>query len=532
MGSGSGFAGGPGAGMRGNFPPGGGFGFGSEGPGGAGHRDEVVYVEGVSDDEIEKRVGGNRLAITIKPQKMVVLQAAFPYRAQLEKFKAALRYPSIKELFAHPEDLPTFNGVDLQRRIYKPNGQDLIEDWHSIELVANTLELRAVMLYYDDDPADLKRVMLHEDHQLVMPLPHAIAGKYPEMKLKSLKDSIEKQKQLDPKGVTGPPPQQKFGGVGNNPFKRENAPTSSLYNPGEGGAGGGLLPPPPPKKGTEKAERPKEWEPPENVFVRVYDTDIRDGYVYEYRVRVRVKNPNYGRKTDTVAKQSDADSEELPPLEEHWFTFPQKVQLPKAGYYYVVDPTPPNAKVANPLPAPREGQAVVQFQRWFDQLSINQKFTEPVGDWVVSEMLVTRGQFVSGRAFAPIPFWSSVENAFVLRDVQGDKAPPKGKEPRRGAMIEPIPPGLLLAVDVQGGKIRARVAPNPGPGTNRGGIVDDDAAAEVLFLDRDGNLEVRSSARDRMDADRKEREETFKKWVDDTASKNPSGPAPKKKEEF
>jgi len=518
--------------MRGNFPPDGGFGFGSEQPGGAGRREEVQYIEGTSDDEIEKKLGGNRLAITIHPQKMVVLQGAFPYRAQLEKFKDALRYQSIKDLFAHADDLPTFNGVDLQRRIYKPNG-DLIEDWQSIDLAANSQELRAVKLYYDEDPTDVKRVMLHEDHQLVMPLPHAIAGKYPEMKLKSLKDSIEKQKKLDPKGVSGPAPKAKFGGDG-NPFKRDNLPAAGLYNPpGEGGLGSGFMPPPPPKKQPgEKAEMPKEWEPPENVYVRVYDTDIRDGFVYEYRMRVRVKNPNYGRKTDTVAKQSDADAEELPPLDEHWFTFPQKVQLPRAGYYYVVDHTPANAKVANPLPAPRDGQAVVQFQRWFDHLNITEKLAEPVGDWVVSEMLVTRGQYVSGRAFAPIPFWSSVENAFVLREVQGDKAPAKGKEPRRGAMIEPIPPRVLLTVDVAGGKVRAKVAPNPGQPPNRGGIVEDEAAAEVLFLDRDGILEVRSSARDRTDADRKEREETFKKWVDDTASKNPSGPAPKKKDEF
>jgi hypothetical protein len=557
---GAGFVGGPpgtgmagfapgGGGARGG-PPGAGFagGFGGDiggssfsgygAPGGNGRREEVQYIEGETDEDIEKQLGGRRLAITIHPQKAVVLQAAFPYRAELEKFKDALRYQSIKDLFNHPDDLPVFNGVDLQRQIYKPNG-DLVENWQSIDLAANSQALRAVKLFYDDDPTDLKRVMLHEDHQLVMPLPHAIAGKYPEMKLKSLKDSIEKQKQLDPKGQNAPAPKSKYGGEG-NPFKRDNLPAglSGLYNPtgegggfgGPGGAGpGGFLPPPPSKKTNTSDGPPKEWEPPENVFVRVYDTDIRDGYVYAYRMRVRVKNPNYGRKTDTVAKQSDADPEELPPLDEHWFEFPQKVQLPRAGYYYVVDPTPPSAKVANPLPAPRDGQAVVQFQRWFDYLSLSEKLEEPIGDWVVSEMLVTRGQFVGGKAFATVPFWSSVENAFVLREVQGDKAPPKGKEPRRGAMIEPIPPRLLLVVDVGGGKVRPKVQPNPGQPTNRGGVVDDEAAAEVLFLDRDGTLEVKSSAHDKPDADRKEREENFKKWVDDTNNKVPVGGPPGKK---
>src|SRR5262249_19357750 len=99
-----------------------------------------------------------------------------------------------------------------------------------------------------------------------------------------------------------------------------------------------------------------------------------------------------------------------------------------------------------------------------------------------------------------------------------------------GAMMEPVPPRVVLAIDVRGGKVRAKVAPNPGQPTNRGGGVDDDAATEGLFLNRDGTLEGKSSARDNADADRKGREETFKKWTDDTSSRSPSGPTPKKEE--
>ena len=49
--------------------------------------------------------------------------------------------------------------------------------------------MRAVKLAYKEDPADLQRVMLPEDHMLVMPLPHEMegSGKYPEhTKLKSI----------------------------------------------------------------------------------------------------------------------------------------------------------------------------------------------------------------------------------------------------------------------------------------------------------------------------------------------------------
>jgi hypothetical protein len=45
----------------------------------------------------------------------------------------------------------------------------------------------------------------------------------------------------------------------------------------------------------------------------------------------------------------------------------------------------------------------------------------------------------------------------------------------------------------------------------------------------DGSMEVHSSAHDRADADRKERDEHFKKWVEETEKQNPSSAPPSKK---
>jgi hypothetical protein len=528
-GGGRGGAGGPGPGM-----PGGGFSGGMyNGSDTAGHRnEEVQYIEGVDDEDIESKLKGRRLAITIKPQRMNVLQASFPYAAQLVKFQQALRFAKVEDILAHPEDLPTFNGVDLQRRLYKQMGKgsselEMVEDWTSLDLATNSQDLRAVKLFYNEDSNDLKRVMLHEDHMLVMPLPHEIAGKYPEMKLKTLKDSIDKMKKQDAKAPTIPAPSNKFKGEG-NPFKRDGSPDANMYNPG---GGMGLLPPSGGKnKPTEPAATPTQALPPEHIFVRVYDTDVRDGFVHEYRLRVKLKNPNFNKR-DLVSKKSDADPEELPALEEHWYTFPQKVSVPQGGYHYVVEPTPPG-KSAYPLPQPKDGQAVLQFQRWYEYLDVTEKLREPIGDWVISELLATRGMFVTGKAFSPLPFWSSVENAFVLRDVAGDKAI-KGKEPRKGVLLEPVRPKAMLAVDVAGGKVSQRIGPNPGEGrVNRGVRTDDEVAPEVLLLYQDGTLDLRSSARDKADPQRKEREETFRKWVKDTEEKNPLSPPKKGKDDF
>jgi hypothetical protein len=371
--------------------------------------------------------------------------------------------------------------------------------------------------------------MLHEDHMLVMPLPQEMpgSGKYPDHKrLKSIMDSIEKQRKLDPKNTQYSPPKSRFTG-GDNPFSRDAAPAANLYNPG--GEMGTLFPGFGKGKGTSDSKftpaAPQSYEPPEHVYVRVYDAEVQDGRVYEYRVRVRLKNPNFGKK-EAVSKASDADNEELPPQEDHWFVIPQKVSVPQAGYHYVVEYTPPKEKEVRPYPTPREGQAVIQFQRWYEYLDLPGNLKEPIGDWVQAEMLATRGMFVSGKAFAPLPFWSSIENAFILREIPGEKTP-KGKDPRKGAIIEPIRPKSLLAVDVAGGKIRHRMQPNPGERTNRGPVVDDEAASEVLFLYPDGSMELRTSARDKADADRKEREEHFKKWVketDDRTKANPTNP--------
>jgi len=529
--------GGPGMG----FPGGGDIYGGSQA---AGQRFEVSYIEGANDEEIERQMNGRRLAITIKPQRMAVIQAAFPYRAELEKYRIALRHQDLKELYAHPDDMPFFNGVDLQRRAYRPAGPGKepiqLEDWQSIDLAGNTQDLRAVTIVYkEEQPPDIQRVMLHEDHMLVMPLPQEMpgAGKYPELHLPKLKEAMETQKKRDPKNMVIEPSKKRFQ-AGDNPFKRDTGTNASFYNlgsgegmfpgmcsmfPGRGNKGKGL-------GGAFSATVPPSYEPPDYVYVRVYDTDIKDGLIYEYRLRVKAKNPNYGKK-DQVAKASDAESEELPAQEDHWFVVPQRVSVPQGGYHYVVEYTPPKERESRPLPRPHEGQAVLQVQRWYEYLDLPGGLKEPVGDWVLSELLATRGMYVTGKAFTPLPFWSSVENRFVLREIPGEKTV-KGKDPRRGAIIEPVRPKSMLTVEVEGGRLRAKVDRNPGERTNRGGLTEDEAATEVLFQYPDGSLELKSSARDKSDADRKEREEHFKKWVNEVEQQNPSGPPPKKKDDF
>ena len=548
----------PGGGAMGG-PPGAGFGggggFGMGGYGMAGgaaavQEKEVTYIEGETDADIESKMKGRVLALTIRPEKMVVLQASFPYRAQPEKFRLALRHKTLADLYAHPEDMPTFNGVDVQRRAFGPKG-DLREDWQDVDLAAHSQDVRAVKLAYEEESAELQRVELPEDHMLTMPLPYATAGKYPEMRLPTLKEASAKIKAKDPKNTTPPPSKKKFGGEG-NPFSRAGGDASSagLYNPG-GDAMGGMLFPGAGKKmgaggtkgGSDSAAgttfNAQSFEPPDYVYVRVYDDKIQDGLTYEYRIRVKLKNPNYGKKGQ-VSKESDADLEELPPVDE-WYQFPQQVKVPQSAYFYVMDPGPPAKGAPTLNPDSNKGQAVVQFQRWYDYLYPNKnlpQLREPVGDWVVSELLATRGQFVTGQAFAPIPFWSPTENMFVLRPLsrgqagQGQGAAQGGDDPAGAARG---PPGR------RGGRGQAGGAGRPGPG-EPGRQAQPVRRPDRRRLGRRGPVPAPGRepggphhARDKADADRKGREENFKKWVDETEKKTPAGGPAKKgggKEDF
>ena len=303
--------------------------------------------------------------------------------------------------------MPVFYGVDVQRREYRPRGKgqepELLQDWTSIDLAGNSQELRAVKLYYNEDPPDLRRVMLHEDHLLVMPLPHEYpgSGKYPDHSgLKSIKDSIEKMKKADPKGTAPPPAKSKFGGEG-NPFKRDSGASSGFYNSGgEGNMMSGFPGFPGKGKGNELPGTPTTptaaQEPPDNIYVRVYDTDIQDGRMYEYRLRVKLKNPNFGKK-DLVSKRPTQRPRNCRRSRAAWSTFPEKVTVPQAGYHYVVEYTKPNTDPTYPSREPQPDSldrssepgrpAVPGVVRPAE--SATESLKEPVGDWVVAEMLAT-----------------------------------------------------------------------------------------------------------------------------------------------
>ncbi len=128
-----------------------------------------------------------------------------------------------------------------------------------------------------------------------------------------------------------------------------------------------------------------------------------------------------------------------------------RVMFPPESFFYATEPPPVDPKEKKNLHELKPGQGVLQFQRWMPFVKIGTS-DEPVGDWVVADVVVTRGQLVGGKQFVSLPLWSSQYNRYMLRETAELKL--KSKEPaKRGVMMDPtstLP--TMLAVEVEGGK--------------------------------------------------------------------------------
>jgi hypothetical protein len=251
--------------------------------------------------------------------------------------------------------------------------------------------------------------------------------------------------------------------------------------------------------------------------VRVVDVTIKPGQTYEYRLQVRMANPNYGRKVgpgrEDVRSPTYAQDKEL--KSETWFTVPQKVVVPPELLYYAVDQKALDGRdyVARRGPnyrfEPDKDRTVLQIQKWLEKVSTGN--SQLVGDWAVAERVpVYRGEYVPRQVRVEIPVWRFTRESFVIAS---------DKEARRyGPGIDVSfgydrPDGAETAVvDFEGGnhtydKVVGRTADDK-PISHK---VDDVSGTEVLLLSPDGKLMAHDSAPDVKD---KERKDILKKYKD------------------
>jgi hypothetical protein len=245
-----------------------------------------------------------RPAEQVVPVRMALIAASFPFKAQVEEFRTKLRLRSAAAVLEErgPDGLPTFRflGVRVERRELGADGKALTP-WAELDVGAayKPYLLRSGKRFEPEEPPDLERVIFPG---LVMPKLLAFRRhQYPavEAGLKTLRKSWEQAPEPKP-GV--PPPADPF------------APAAAEVRPG--------IAKPRPEPVPPAAAKPRKPAPPkappapvaaaalvpDYCLVRVIDVTVEPGKVYQYRLRVRMANPNFGRK-DVAAPELARDRE-------------------------------------------------------------------------------------------------------------------------------------------------------------------------------------------------------------------------------
>ncbi|MBA4187969.1 MAG: hypothetical protein C0467_08110 [Planctomycetaceae bacterium] len=539
---------GPGGKMVGGVNP---FGGSGEGFNANGQRMEKA-LKYVPLDELDKALeAGEVPAMTVIPLRMVILNAEIPYKKQVEEIKRALRLPSLEEAQRWG---PLFDGYEVQRKVSRilPGGKaDVFQDWSDYKFEDKYVELINARKLSDHFEDGYLSHFIRYDMALALPLPALVPelGSYPNIRLDAINATIKKMKDANRKPDT---PSDLLARLNGRP------PRESLYNPqtgsgtgadvifGQENVGGPVLPggKPPMPKGPIPApgSQPKPGDitnqaaaPPieiEQLLLRFVDVDVKPGYTYEYRVRLRMINPNYGM-TKEVAIPAYANVKEL---FSPWAQIADSITVPNESFLYSIDPSAFRKRIEEEYPKEKDlrdrlqakdNQVVVEMCHWLEQVRTDGGGNrEPVGAWVVADMPVGRGEYVGRRQYIKLPLWSSKDNQYVLREVQ-DRTIVGKKDVAlpRGWLVDFTTKSVL--VDFDGGKVVTRSSVT-------GKSVTEEVATELLIVRPDGKLLVKSSATDESDENRRKIVGDWDKWVKEvekrktTAGTGPENPFEKK----
>lgn len=560
----------PGVGPMGGQPPRGGSGGGPPpgmvGPGGeggipggegggfsqTGFRVETT-INYIPLDSLDTAAAEGKLpAMTVVPLRMAVVNATFPFKAQAEEMKRALRMKTAGE--AAP--FVKFDGFDVKRRVVAPDGtvvgtgkkygevaanpkDDATLGWYDYRYIDKYQELIASRMLNShvegQDPKDksgissyLPYFYRYEDN-LVMFLPELVPelGQYPEVKLAPILETVQKMKDATTAPVTKSALIERLTGKGkgkdgDSPRTGIFLPTNAAATPGlgsiYGSAAGGMMMPA--GKGGEGGEGGTLQTAPagvdiDNILIRFIDPDVRPGYTYEYMMRVRLINPNFGNPK-SMSNPVLATDPAFKVLSGPWTRLTQSLTVPAESFVFAYDPAKYDEEVKGAyakgpllkrfeLP-PGNTHTVVQKLSWLEQVRVDQgNQREPIGAWVAAEMPVPRGGFVGRKTYVKLPLWSSEENRYTLREAPAEKLG-KGKDAAapKGWMVDFS--GRDVLVDFDGGKVTTRVGSK---------TVVEDVATELLIARPDGRLTVRGSAADMANPERVRNTAEWAKWQSD-----------------
>jgi hypothetical protein len=247
----------------------------------------------VTAEEFEKMKGAYRPAEQALPLRMAIVNASFPYKAQLEEFRNKLKLGSFSEVLndatASPEDQNVgvnafrFLGMNVERRKKTADGK--WEEWKPLDIRGNYLPFATStdFRFEPEDPSIADFIV----NGLMMPKLSLVKIKSQvEESARKDKDKLKQSKprtKQDTFDVFSPAPVA-TGAAGEGPGM--SPPT---FNPsGTVGAGGFVPGAPAMMPGLVQGQ---DVEPAVHNLVRFIDVDIQPGETYEYRVQIRMGMP-------------------------------------------------------------------------------------------------------------------------------------------------------------------------------------------------------------------------------------------------
>jgi hypothetical protein len=446
--------------------------------------------------DLDKVQDTSRLAQDLYPVRMVVVSGSFPLREQLHEFRRKLKKRSLSELSAmvsSGDAIWGFRAPEIERQTLTPDGKE-ITGWEpynqKIEEELKIYLARAAQ----PEPEDERMLKLEGmiNRGLVFARPPLARGGYPMPQLPNLMASIAKieerskadsgkhqlsfkSQQLLQQGIDVSNPISPIGTGDDATEKEKEAQVPEKQ-----------------KEGETQAIEGDDLSVPEYALIRIVDATVEPGYVYRYRIKIRMANPNFGKHN--LAYPALGKDEVISAAE---FEMTPKVSVPNDTDWYAIDDKPNKDKM------------MLQLHHWVDYVFTNTddpNSRTAIGDWTILEKVDGhRGEYIGHWASAKLPAWKVEKERFELavntrtqsKNIAVDFAARTSKS---------RDPALLL--DYSGGKGIPIQPGQTGPKK-----VTEDLPVEALVLTPEGKLVVRRQQQDMENPARRDRLKSWQDWL-------------------
>jgi hypothetical protein len=497
------------------------------------------------------------LGVGLRPVRNALIVASYPHSKQVDEIARKLQLEK-------GEVANWYRGLDVQRRVVVPKGQllpdgkpapvdmafvadpkdpsktlyrpveevdnliaererlndpnedvakrDALAGWVKVDMrrVVETM-MSAYMVartnnegFYTEKEPIIEQLVGYAGRRVAMPLPKMPRNDYPLLyeRLPQLQAAVKKIKDDATARIPPPPkdPRVTKGNIGDDPF-------GALADDRRGEEKPNNQPPPTRPSGDNAAD--VSGSIPDLVLVRFVDVDLDPevvgGMTYEYRIRMVLDNPNWGKEQDVAAP----DFAKIETIAGQWSPAARVSFQPDTMVYADERQKSRTGEERDKVP--------VQIHQWLGKIETTARDTVTVGDWWIERMIVARGDFVGKSPDLPqnggainLIQWISYAYDSVAGVIGGDV---------QKRTYTPASLTRTLLVDFNGGAQMTFKAITSG--TRR-----DDVPAEVLLLEPDGRLTAHALVHDRDDEGRKARFTHWEEWGKKLTRPKENTPAP------